>query len=932
MSGTPDDAWLIALGAAVSDGSPVDWEQAERLATDPEKREIVRNMRRLASVVSAHRSDVGDLDERVAIEDTPATVRHWRHIVLFEPIGAGAFGTVYRGWDPTLDRDVAVKLLPAGAQDSASPLDEARNLARVRHSNVVIVYGADVADAEVGIWMEYIEGRTLADIVREAGPMSAREVTGIGIDLCRALAALHGAGLLHRDIKPHNVMREFGGRIVLMDFSGAQAVAPDGRLTVTSGTPLYMAPELFGNGHASFASDVYSLGILLFFLLSGQLPVEGTTVAALKRAHADGHRKLLRDLRADVPDATLQVIERAIAPEPAQRYQTAGEFEHALASSAGAHAALAGAGAAAHGTKPRWLRAWMWSLAALLIPALIAVAAVTRRHEGVPLFPSVTRFQIGPPFMAGSWPRVSPNGRFIVFGVMAEGRRRFWVRTIDEPEGRAMMNTTATESPFFSPDSETLCFFADGKLKRIAIRAGDVQPEILADAPRPRGGDWSGRTIVFARVEGIYAVTLDANAVASRITTLDQALGEYEHAWPEFLPDGRRFLYIIRSSQPERTGLYLGSLDAAAPRLVMPAYSRVRYVAGYLFFVRQGILLAQRFDADRGVLEGEPVQVTDRVRYHAAGDGAFDVSDTGVLIYGRDSGEAVTRLMVHDGRGRELYPLTSAGYYRSPRFSPDGRRIVAEKIDSDSDDRNIDLYLYDIERGGVSRLTSSAAPDVQPNWSHDGQKVVFSSKRGAFYELFTRRVDATATEEPIITMPGDKLVEDWSPDGRYLSSMVGRNALWIFPLDPAKKPWMVRSDPETDDWQSEFSPDDKWLAYTSRESGTSEVYVEPFPATGSRWQVSTSGGSEPHWRGGRELLYVGRDGMLFSVTLTASGWENAHAQPLFRITIPDPIGSRDYAVSPDGTRIVVNTFIADPVLPPIDVVVNWPALLEGQQR
>jgi eukaryotic-like serine/threonine-protein kinase len=925
LSVTPDDAWLIALGAAVSDGQPVDWDEAERLASDSEKREIVRNMRRLASVVSAHRSDAAASGEAPELLDTPVTARHWRHIVLFESIGAGAFGTVYRGWDPTLDRDVAVKLLPATAQTSESPLDEARNLARVHHSNVVVVYGADVADGEVGIWMEYIEGRTLAEIVRDSGPMSAREVTGIGIDLCRALAALHNGGLLHRDIKPHNVMREYGGRIVLMDFSGAQAVVPDGGATVTSGTPLYMAPELFENGAAaSFASDVYSLGILLFFLLSGQLPVEGSTVAALKNAHALGQRKLLRDLRADAPDGTLQVIERAIAPDPSQRYQTAGEFERALASSAGTQAALAGVGA--YDPRRRWRRAWVWSIAALLVPALIAVAAVTRRRVDTVAYPFVTRFQIGPPYLTGSWPRVSPDGRLVVFGVMTEGRNRFWVRATDDPPGRPLMSTTAVETPFFSPDSEMLCFFADGKLNRIPLRAGNVQPEVLADAPRPRGGAWSGRTILFARAEGLHAITVDASPVVSQITTIDAARGEYEHAWPEFLPDGRRFLYIIRSSQPERTGLYLGSLDGAAPRLVMPAYSRVRFVGGYLFYVRQGILLAQRFDPDRGAPEGEPVQLADRVKYHAASDGAFDVSATGVLIYTRLTNDAVTRLMVHDGRGRELYPLTSAGYFRSPRFSPDGRRVAAEKVGGD--DSNADLYLFEIEHGGVSRLTSSPAPDIRPVWSPDGEKIVFSSKRGAFYELFTRRVDTTASDEPLATVPGDKLVEDWSPDGRYLSGSVGRTALWIFPLASKEKPWMVRSDSATDDWQSEFSPDGKWFAYTSRESGASEVYVEPFPATGSRWQLSTAGGSEPHWRGGRELLYLGPNGMVFSVTLTPGGWEGAPAQPLFRITIPDPIGNRDYAVSPDGSRIVVNTFIADPVLPPIDVVVNWPTLIK----
>ena len=335
MNDTPEDASLIALAASVSDGVSVDWEQAERDAPDSARRKIVREMRRLATVVAAHRSDaLADPDES-APAAPPFPVRHWRHVVLFEPIGAGAFGTVYRAWDPALDREVAVKLLPKETAGAEHPLDEARHLAQVRHSNVVVVYGAESDGDEVGIWMEYIQGRTLAEMVSESGPMSAHEVTGIGIDLCRALAALHGTGLLHRDIKAHNVMREVGGRIVLMDFSGAESVARDGRSNVTSGTPLYMAPELFHNGSATVATEVYSLGVLLFFLLSGRLPVEGKTLAELKRAHARGERRRLRDLRPDVPDSIVQVIERATAPGADQRYRTVGELEHALATASG---------------------------------------------------------------------------------------------------------------------------------------------------------------------------------------------------------------------------------------------------------------------------------------------------------------------------------------------------------------------------------------------------------------------------------------------------------------------------------------------------------------------------------------------------------------------------------------------------------------------
>jgi len=521
---------------------------------------------------------------------------------------------------------------------------------------------------------------------------------------------------------------------------------------------------------------------------------------------------------------------------------------------------------------------------------------------------------------------VSPDGRFVVFGAIVEGRDRFWIRALDEVNGRALMNTTATESPFWSPDSRTLCFFADGKLHRSAVGSGNAQPEVLADAPQPHGGDWFGQSILFSRVDGIHRIVLDQNAVVSKLTTVDESLGDYQHSWPEFLPDGRRFLFVLRSTRPDRSGVYVASIDGATPRLVMPAFSRVRYSDGHLIFVRQGTLMAQRFDANTATLEGQPVALSDRIKHHPGGDAAFDVSRTGVLVSEQSPGEPSTRLMVFDGRGRELEPLTAAGSYRHPRFSPDGQRIVAEKVDAN--DRNVDLWLYDIVRGSVSRLTSNPAPDVTPTWSPDGRRVVFSSKRGAVFDVYSKMVDTTEAEQPLVTAPGDKFVEHWSADSRYLSGTVLRSGLWIFPLDPAAKPWMVRNDAQPETWQSEFSPDGRWFAYMSAESGSPEVYVEPLPATGARWQVSTRGGAEPHWRrGGKELLYLGADGVLMLTAVTPKGWQKSSPTPLFHISVPDLAGSGDYTVSPDGQRIVVNTFISDPVIPPIDVIVNWTGLL-----
>ncbi len=688
-----------------------------------------------------------------------------------------------------------------------------------------------------------------------------------------------------------------------------------------------MAPELFEGGAATPASDVYGLGVLLFFLLTGTVPVEGSTIAALKAAHVRGTKKGLRDLRPDLPQAILQVIESATEHDPLRRYQTVGELEHALAAASGAAVVLSPAEPPhmpAAPPIPRARQAWrtvLWAAAGVLVA--LAVAVDVMRWRSAPPPPLTARFTVGPPYTTGSWPRVSPDGRLIVFGTTVEGRSRLWVRPLDSLDGRPLLNTTATETPFWSPDSRTLAFFADGKLKKIPADGGE--PETLTDAVQPHGGDWMGDRLIFAANAGIYTVAPDGSQLTT-ITSVDEGAGEFQHAWPKFLPDGRRFLFVIRSSRAERTGLYLGSLDGAAPARVMPGYSRVTYSNGYLFYVRDGTLLAQPFDARNATLSGSPVALSGRVKHHVEGDAAFDVASSGVLIYYLEPGQASTRLTLVDRRGRELQAVTDVAAYRQPRFSPDGSRIVAEK--ASIADSNVDLWIYDIARQSASKLTSTDAPEVNPAWSPDGKGVVFSSKRDSTYRVFTKTVDGTQDEQPLEPSPGDAIVEHWSRDGQYLSVTIPRNGLWAVPLAAGQRPWQIRGHTGNSSWQSEFSPDGRWLAYMSEESGNPEVFVEPFPATGARWQVSTRGGAEPHWRGdGLELFYIGGDSTLMAVDVSSPGWQNAKPTPLFRVSVPDLGGHSDYDVAPDGQSFVVNVFIADPVIPPIDVVLNWPSLL-----
>jgi Tol biopolymer transport system component len=934
LSDQPDDAWLIALGTDVSDGKTVDWDVVDRRTLDADARALVDNLKRLESVVQAHRasgSDAGDASD-APVDAAAAATGHWQHFVLFESVGAGAFGTVYRAWDTKVDREVALKLVPAGATSTRSPLSEARNLARIRHPNIVTVYGAEQDSEQVGIWMEFIQGETLVQMVRDRGPMSAREVVGIGVDLCRALSALQGASLLHRDIKAHNVMREVGGRIVLMDFSGAWTSDASETPANLSGTPLYMAPELFENRPPSVASDIYSLGVLLFYLLAARLPVDGPSLAELKEAHAKQVRTRLRDLRPELPDAVVQVVERAAAHDASERYQTAGELEHALVGTLGAHAALPSSTAAAEATvragvaRGRRQAGWVtWTSVAVAALAVAALALEGSLRPTAEADPMLFRFHIGLPENTWSWPRLSPDGRQVVYGTTVEGRDVLWVRAMDAVEGRPIPHTSARETPFWSTDSRTLAFFDEGKLKKVPV-VGGGEPQTIADAPDPKGGDWNhAGVLLFATSAGLRRVNQDGTGLAA-VTTIDGTRGEYSHGWPEFLPDGRRFLFVIRSSQPEYSGIYLASLGTSDRKRLMPDYSRAAYSSGHLLFARDGALMMQRFDERSGELRGNPTEVAARLKYHAGGDAAFDVAGD-VLIHRQAEGLPMTRLLLLDRDGNQARPGLPIGTYRHPRFSPDGKRIVMESLDPRS--ANSDLVIFDLARSMFESVTRSDAPDVTPSWSPDGREIAFSSKRGSRYETYTKVIGDVTPDRLRPGPEGDKYVEDWTVDGALIETVM-RNGLWRAPLEEGSKPTQIRESARVERWLAEVSPDGRWIAYTSSEFGAPEVYVEPVDRSGARnrYKVSAQGGAEPHWRqDGLELYYLTADGYLAAVGVkTGENLDPQKPRVLFRASVPDPAETADFHVDKDGKLFVVNTIVGYPQVPPVHVVVNWTAL------
>jgi Tol biopolymer transport system component len=922
LTDRPEDLWLIGLASDVCEGRPVDWSQAQSQTTNPEVDAIVRGLRRLAGVVDAHRS----ITEQVPREAPAVHAKVWRHLALLEVAGSGGFGTVYRAWDAQLEREVALKLL--SASPDRSPLVEAQHLARIRHPNVVTVYGAEQIDRQVGIWMEFIEGETLAAAVAERGPMSAREVAGIGIDLCRALSALHAAGLLHRDVKAQNVMREVGGRIVLMDFSGSGALDPRESGPALSGTPLYMAPELLDGRPASPATDTYSVGVLLFYLFSGSLPVVGATVSDVRRAHREGKRTRLRDLRPELPDTVVQIVERAAHPDPAARFASAGELENALGGMLGSPAPPIQLQAAEHrqparvADRERQVAFWPLMCLAIAIAALLGAMYGGRPAPAAPLRP--VRVTIDTPSNLASWPRLSPDGRVVVYGAIVEGRPVLWVRPLDSDNGRPLAGTAALESPFWSADSRLLAFFADGKLKTIDVDSGRI--EDLTDVGRPRGGDWNkDGVILFCSDTGIDRIQADGSR-RQHVTELDRAHGEYQHGWPQFLPDGHHFLYVVRSNIEAQAGTYVGSLDSRGATRLLPAYSRVVYSpAGYLLYVRRGTLIAHPFDARRAKLTGEPRPVAGPIKYHSGNDAAFDISDNGVLIYRLDEGLPSTRLVMMDRRGRELQTVADGGSYRQPRFAPDMTRVAAERSEPESAESNI--WVYDINRRSASRLTNNGT-DIRAVWSRDGSRILFSSKRGPYYNVYEKAADGSGTDQLVLDSPEDKLVEDWSQDGRSVAVSVPRRGLWIYDIATGTHV-EVRQTTSASSLQAQFSPDSKFIAYAVEGGGVPQVFVEPLPVTGTQWQISMKGGAEPHWRSdGRELLYVSADGWLMSVALPAGPFTPSKAQRLFQVQVPELLGPADVTISNDGRRFVLNNLVGPHTIPSIHVVVNWETLLK----
>ncbi len=885
---------------------------------------------------------------------------------IVSPIGAGGMGEVYRALDTRLDRTVAIKVLTPAADrpDLRERFErEARAISSLDHPHICRLYDVGRQEGTDYLVMEYLEGQTLAERLQK-GPLPLDEALRYSIQIASALDLAHVQGLTHRDLKPGNIMLTRSGA-KLLDFGlakmrGAEPSAgawdPFSELQTVSkeltakgtilGTFQYMAPEQLEGKEADPRTDIFGFGAVVYEMLTGRRAFEGRSPAALTSAILASDPQPASTLQPSIPPELNRAIKKCLAKNPDDRWQSSRDLASELqwiAEREGQHEEVAGPAR----NWPAWAAAAIFALATLALGIAYLLRQPPEATTVHFLLPQPGKLAYaGLPAAAGPV-SLSPDGRLVACVAFGAGHRGdVTIRPLDSLSVQSLPGTEGASDPFWSPDAHFVGFFAAGKLKRVPLTGG--VPQTLCDVVQSAGEHVGGAawsrdgTILFGRgaYDRLYRVPAEGG-VPVPVTTLDSARGEVAHRWPQFLPDGRHFLYSLHSTQPENSGIYIGSLDSSETRRLLAIESNGVHAPGYLLYVYRSVLMAQPFNESRRQLSGEPIRVAEQVDFDPAlGLGDFSVASTGVLAYRTVDTVTPTQLVWFDRTGKPLGTIGETAQYRGARLSPDQRSVAVQKTDPVTGVSG--LWLLDASRDAATRFTFGPQTFSFPIWSPDGGRIAFSLEEETVYDLYQKPTSSGAREEPFLRSPGFKHPTDWSRDGRFIAFdiRVPKTSwdIWILPLDGDRKPFpFVQS--KFDERLGQFSPNGRWIAYASTtESNRYEVYVQSFlgePSTAAaptgKWQISTNGGFLPRWRGsGEELYYVGGDGKLMAVEVKTAGsdFRAGTPQPLFDIPTP-PRTSYWYSVTSDGKRFLVNVPGEEQRSPPVHVVLNWAA---GRKR
>jgi serine/threonine protein kinase len=860
-------------------------------------------------------------------------------------------GEVYLADDLNLNRKVALKFLPdvfaADPERMARFEREAKLLASLNHPNIAAIYGLEQAAGKRFLVLEFVEGETLAQMLTK-GPLPVEEALGVCRQIAEGLEAAHEKGVIHRDLKPANVMIAAGDKIKILDFGLAKALSDETQSVDSSqsptlteamtrpgvilGTAAYMSPEQAKGKTVDKRSDIWAFGCILYECLTGKRVFEGETVTETLAAILKGEPDW-QALPAPTPPNIRFVLRRCLEKDISRRFHSAAdlriEIEEYLANPTGASVPEIVAVTAHHKLRERLA----WGVAVVLLVAALTVLGVLYFRLASVEAPE-TRLEVNtPPTSQPTSLALSPDGRRLVFVASSEDQQRLWLRPLDAVTAQPLAGTEGGKYPFWSPDSRSIGFFAEGKLKRIDIAGGP--PQVLASVSIGEGGAWNrDGVIVFASSwpGPLYRVT-DSGGDPVAITRLDPPR-QISHYFPQFLPDGRHLLFYAEGANQ---GIYLASLDSAESKRLIGTDTAAAYAPpGYLLFMRQGTLFAQHFDAARGELSGDPVQVADSVAFDTINKiVGFSVSETGMLAY-RTGGGSRRQLAWFDRSGKEVGTLGAPdeNALQNPELSPDGHRVGVDRAVQG----NQDVWLIETTRGVASRFTFDPANDGYLIWSPDGSRIAFTSNRKGTYNLYQKASSGAGNDELLLESSLNKSPNDWSPDGRFLLYVqVDKKTgfdLWVLPLFGECKPFPFVNTIFVER-SGQFSPDGRWVAYESNESGRYEVYVQPFPGPGGKWQVSTGGGIEPRWhRNGKELFYIAPDGKLMAAPIQRAGQTLEAGAPvsLFQTRIVGGgslnANRQQYAVSPDGQRFLINITVDESTASPITIVTNWARALK----
>ena len=861
---------------------------------------------------------------------------------ILNPLGAGGMGEVYRAKDTRLDRFVAVKVLPEHLAQSPDALArferEAKAVAALNHPAILGIFDSGTQGATAFVVMELLEGESLASRLAQ-GPLTPRRATELAIQMAQGLAAAHAKGVVHRDLKPDNLWISLDGRLKILDFGLAKQLPA---LTVGSGSVLatevmshpgtekgmilgtlgYMSPEQVRGEPVDARADLFAFGAVLFEMLTGRKAFSRATAADTLSAILKEDPPALDAQSRPIPPGLRRILDHCLEKAASRRFHDAEDLAFALENLGSASDSQASFTAPFARQNRR--ATWLWGAVAALLMASAAAAGWGLR--GGPRLTTM-RFELTyPPELTNvDSARISPDGLHLAFhGTDATGRVHIWVRHLNAVTAQVLPGSEGAGRPFWSPDSRFIGFVAEDKLKKVDIAGGPAQK--ICDAPGGSDGTWSPEGVILfdgTDTQPILRVPA-AGGVPVPAVKLDAARREAMVGWPEFLPDGRHFLYLVQGEKADDTVYRVGKLDSTDSKVLAPGQTLVTYAEpGYLLFVRDKTLLAQVFDARAMRLEGEPVPIAEHIGTDSVGLARFSVSRNGTLVY--QTGESGDRLMWLDRAGKEGESIVEGSDFHNPSFAPGGDRVTYDQADAHTGKQ--DIWVRDLKRNVSSRFTFGGST-FAPLWSPDGRTIAFSKGE----ELRVKPVEGQGEEQVLLKTAETKVATSWSPDGRFLAySSLGKDTnwdLWILPLTGDRKPYPFLKTPFTE-LKAAFAPNGNFLAYQSNESGRFEIYIQSFPGPGGKWQVSSAGGTEPLWRAdGKELFFKALDQNLMAVDIQAAGGITAgtpHA--LFQGRFDATQARNRYLPTADGQRFLLVAPVGRDAMIPTMVVLNWQAEL-----